>query len=361
MLGLIPLGCHYPSVLFHSLKQARIYFLSKKIQTKSGIISITHQTQPKLNPQGIKTYCCTPQKPHWPWLTDVLSLELYNEKNLLNSHLLVTCVLKILSHSLPWEFIFPLGELFVSVDPIHFPFKFQILQLPQYTSFYKLKSTKITTRSIDIGFLICPSQSLHLLLKLCSYNWFNLCSLLIVFKQPNQGRSVKCSQADDRTVSAAEPAAGFQRIWCSWSMSNAQLLCTMSSQNPGRSQGFSHPFAFSIKQLSPPGVRRVKLSLAVGLTQLGPWMMVLFPYAHLHPARWHIAFPDKKKKKVNGTESLQGAENFFRGSPWGKWKVTGSLFCPSIMPWCRTAVSQEDLDPTLRWCHWCQNWAGVYK
>lgn len=56
---------------------------------------------------------------------------------------------------------------------------------------------------------------------------------------------------------------------------------------------------------------------------------------------------------------LQGWVVFVsRGSPWGKWKVTGNIFCPSTMPQCWNAEPQEDLNLTL---HWCQNWAGVYK
>lgn len=168
-------------------------------------------------------------------------------------------------------------------------------------------------------------------------------------------------------------------------MGNAQFPCPMSSQDPDRSPGFSHPLTFSIRQFSLPGeICRVKLSLAVGLTQVGKdlgWGSWKSPF----PLLWPTSSPlthclsgqkekgrggkKKKKKKVKwhristgNRELLQGRVGFVsRGSPWGKWKVTWSLFCPSIMPRCRTAVSHEDLDPTLRWCHWCQNWAGMYK
>lgn len=55
VLGLMSLGCDCLSALFHSLRQARRYFLRKKVEIKSGIISTT-QTQP-LSSEGIKAYC----------------------------------------------------------------------------------------------------------------------------------------------------------------------------------------------------------------------------------------------------------------------------------------------------------------
>lgn len=72
---------------------------------------------------------------------------------------------------------------------------------------------------------------------------------------------------------------------------------------------------------------------------------VLFSYSDLHPAPWHIAFPDKrrrgggkkKEKKLNGTEYQLGIENYFK--EWGLWaeglheasgKLLGAFSVPAL-------------------------------
>lgn len=120
------------------------------------------------------------------------------------------------------------------------------------------------------------------------------------------------------------------------------------------------PPTHCIRHFSPPrGVCRATLSLAVGLTQVGKdlgWGSWECPL----PLLWPTSSPltccpswqkeKEKKRKVNGTKYQLGVKNFreewfsvSRGSPCRhKWKVTGSLFSSSILPRCRTAVSQED-------------------
>lgn len=52
-----------------------------------------------------------------------------------------------------------------------------------------------------------------------------------------------------------------------------------------------------------------------------------------------------------------------RGLPTRPVEGTRSFFLPQQSPTAQNdcSVPQRDLDLTLYWCHWCQNWASVYK
>lgn len=128
------------------------------------------------------------------------------------------------------------------------------------------------------------------------------------------------------------------------------------------SSNSSLPPQVSIKQLKQTrGVHREKLLLALVLTSWRSWGKdpgnVFFPYFALQSAHW--PFLIKYKNHTSGTTHGLGVS---RGLPMRPVEGTRNFFCPSSLPQHRmTAVSHKDLDLTLYWCHWCQNWASVYK
>lgn len=95
---------------------------------------------------------------------DVLNPELHSraeghtQPGLGDAHLLGTSVLKIPSHSLPWEFIFPSGELSDSVNPLHFPFKFPDCASSPLHLLLETREDQNYQQKCCNGFLICPFE-----------------------------------------------------------------------------------------------------------------------------------------------------------------------------------------------------------
>lgn len=208
-----------------------------------------------------------------------------------------------------------------------------------------------------------------------------------VFYTTNQDRSVKRPQADDRSVRAAGAAAKLWRtrgnVWAQppprafppFSTSPPNPLATPRSQwplqrahpcsvpkdlvllehgqcsiplhhIPARSPGFSphssprHLSAsegcsgiFPVWPCIPQKAWRGKLPFAVGLTRVGEAWECHFPILWAPPSPLTSPFPTKIKETLKKPHFPKEEGFIFfvsRGSPWGKWKVTGSFSVPVL-------------------------------
>lgn len=262
----------------------------------------------------------------------------------------------------------------------------QIVQFPCCTSFYKLEKTKITRADLvsssapfKLWLMLLGVTELMLLAECCvqqirtalsnvprqmtgeselqeqalqNKRWC-LCSATTSSLPSPPPLPPLAAPGSQWALQRAHPAQ-FQRICCSWGpgMLNSPAPWSWPLQGffPRSSpkKGCSGIFPVSLKK------NRVKLSFAVSLTRLAESWECHFSVLW---APFGITCPNKTKRN-NKTPHFSKEDFFFfvsRGSPWVQWKVTGSFSVPQS----RTAMSQEDLD--LHWCHWCQDWAGMYK